>query len=65
MSERDLLGKLKSIYGKQPVTKDLFGRRPALPSEVEAVLKPTFEQQIDMHLPTAQDIKEKDEASLD
>lgn len=59
MSERDLLGKLKSIYGKQPVTKDLFGRRPALPSEVEAVLKPTFEQQIDMHLPSREDIEIK------
>jgi hypothetical protein len=58
MKERTLLDKLKRVY-QEPVKADLFGRRPALPSEVQAVLRPTFEQQIDVYLPTSEDIEKK------
>jgi hypothetical protein len=34
-SQRDALAKLQRIYGRSSVAPDLFGRRPALPSEIE------------------------------
>ncbi len=35
----DLLEKLKRVYGGQTVDVDLFGRREALPSEIERLLE--------------------------
>lgn len=33
------LAKLQRLYGRRHLTNDMFGRRPALPSEVERVVK--------------------------
>lgn len=33
------LAKLQRIYGRNSVAPDVFGRRPALPSEVERLIK--------------------------
>jgi hypothetical protein len=34
-SQRDALARLQRIYGRSSVAPDIFGRRPALPSEIE------------------------------
>jgi len=34
----ELLRKLNRLYGGQPVKEDVFGRRQALPSEIQAVI---------------------------
>jgi hypothetical protein len=34
-SRRSTLAKLQRIYGRNGVALDVFGRRPALPSEIE------------------------------
>jgi hypothetical protein len=34
-SQRNALAKLQRIYGRSSVAPDLFGRRPALPSEIQ------------------------------
>lgn len=60
MTERTLLNKLKRIYGKQTVKPDLFGKRDALPSEVQRVLKVGFPESLDVYLPTEEDILIKD-----
>jgi hypothetical protein len=33
--QRQVLAKLQRLYGRRSVAPDLFGRRPALPSEIE------------------------------
>lgn len=33
--QRQVLAKLQRIYGRRSVAPDVFGRRPALPSEIE------------------------------
>jgi hypothetical protein len=34
-SQRDALAKLQRIYGQSSIAPNLFGRRPALPSEIQ------------------------------
>jgi hypothetical protein len=34
-SQRDALARLQRIYGRSGVAPNLFGRRPALPSEIQ------------------------------
>lgn len=34
----ELVGRLQAIYGRRRADRDVFGRRPALPSEVEKVI---------------------------
>ncbi len=38
-SQRNALVKLQRIYGRSGVAPDIFGRRPALPSEIERLAK--------------------------
>lgn len=38
-SQRAALAKLQRIYGRSSVAANLFGRRPALPSEIERLAK--------------------------
>jgi hypothetical protein len=38
-SQRDALARLQRIYGRRSVAPDLFGRRPALPNEIERLAK--------------------------
>jgi hypothetical protein len=37
--QRQVLAKLQRLYGRRSVVPDLFGRRPALPSEIERLAK--------------------------
>jgi hypothetical protein len=53
--ERSLLDKLKGVY-KVPIKTDKFGRREALPSEIQSVIEPKFPQDLDSYLPTEGDI---------
>jgi hypothetical protein len=55
--ERDLLSELTRIYAQEPIKTDLFGRRDALPSEIEKVINPKdFADLVDTHLPTERDV---------
>lgn len=61
--ERDLVSKLKDIY-KVPVRPDVFGRRDALPSEVQQVIQVghgdcVFRRDWDLYSPTELDIEDK------
>ncbi|MFZ2360657.1 MAG: hypothetical protein WA040_15060 [Anaerolineae bacterium] len=38
-SQRDALARLQRIYGRSSIAPDIFGRRPALPSEIERLAK--------------------------
>lgn len=38
-SQRDVLARLQRIYGRSGIAPDVFGRRPALPSEIERLAK--------------------------
>jgi hypothetical protein len=31
--------KLESVYGKSPIKRDIWGKRPAMPKEIKAVIK--------------------------
>ena len=60
MSERDLLTKLKDIY-RVSVCPDAFGKRDALPSEVQRVINQgygdcQFPRDLDIYAPTTRDI---------
>jgi hypothetical protein len=61
--EKDLLTRLRSIY-KVPIKPDVFGRRDALPSEVQQVLNRgggdcKFKRDWDLFLPTELDLEDK------
>ena len=57
--ERDLLSKLRRTY-KVPIKTDVFGRREALPSEIQAFLEPTMIDGVDLYPPTQADLEIKD-----
>ena len=52
MERNEFYRELKKTY-QQPVTRDVFGRRSALPSEIDQALNPTYET------PTPHDLQEK------
>ena len=56
---QELLKDLKRIY-RAPVKEDLFGKRDALPSEVQRVVEPEWPNALESHLPTKIDILVKD-----
>ena len=60
--ERDLLTKLRDIE-REPVKADVFGKRDALPSEIQAVLKPVtdMEHGLRAYPPSQTDIERKDD----
>ncbi len=37
--QRQVLAQLQRLYGRRNIAPDLFGRRPALPSEIERLAK--------------------------
>lgn len=64
MSERPLLDSLRALYGQEPVKQDVWGRRDALPSEVQRVLQGGelgFEEQVNLYPPTMRDILVKED----
>lgn len=59
----EILAKLNKLYGKKPLTNDIFGRRPATAKEIEQMLsteEPKYGQStVDQYLPTENDLTEK------
>ena len=56
--KENLLKQLKGVY-KTTNERDVFGRRPALPSEIRTAIEPQFPQDIDSYLPNDEDLIDK------
>jgi hypothetical protein len=61
----EILAKLGRLYGKKPLTADMFGRRPATAKEIAQTISqtdPKFDTAtIEQHLPTKTDLTDKED----
>lgn len=57
----EFLRQLGKVY-KQPIRRDIFGKRDALPTEIKKAIKPdkTLEEDLDDYLPDDEDINDKE-----
>jgi len=54
---KEILSKLRTIYNEPAIKRDVWGRRPATPKEIEGALKE--EGWEDRYLPTEEDVARK------
>ena len=55
----ELLSKLQKIYGKDALEADIFGKRPATPAEIAALLSQSFSELEPRYAPSDEDVKSK------
>lgn len=61
MKERTLIQELRRTY-RGGVERDKFGRRPALPTEINRVIQARFPEDLEGYLPCESDISVKVDA---